>query len=46
MEKREVIIDAAKKAFRQYGIFKTTLEDIGYKCGVKKNSLYTLLINI
>ncbi len=40
MDKKDIIIDAAKKAFRQYGIFKTTLEDIGYKCGMKKNSLY------
>jgi len=40
MDKKTEIIEAAKKAFRQYGVYKTTLDDIGAKCGMRKNSLY------
>ena len=40
MDKRTEIIDAAKKAFRQYGVYKTTLDDIGANCNMRKNSLY------
>ena len=40
MSKKEEIIEAAKKIFSEYGIEKTTLEDIGSKCGMKKSSLY------
>ena len=40
MSKKEEIIEAAKKIFSEYGIEKTTLEDIAGKCGMKKSSLY------
>jgi len=40
MDKRLEIIEAAKKAFRQYGIFKTTLDDVASNCKIKKNALY------
>lgn len=40
MDKREEIIEGAKKAFRHYGIFKTNLEDVGKECQMSKNALY------
>ncbi|MDD4155386.1 MAG: TetR/AcrR family transcriptional regulator [Endomicrobiaceae bacterium] len=40
MEKKQEIIETAKQVFRQYGLNKTTLEDIASRLNMKKNSLY------
>ena len=40
MDKKQEIIETAKTVFRQYGLSKTTLEDIASRMGMKKNSLY------
>jgi AcrR family transcriptional regulator len=34
------LIDAARRAFEQHGIFKATVEDIAKASGVRKSSLY------
>ena len=39
-EKKEKIVEAARKVFSKYGYNKTTLDDIGNIVGMKKNSLY------
>ncbi len=39
-DKREQILEAARKVFSRYGYNKTTLDDIGEVVGMKKNSLY------
>lgn len=38
--KREMILEEARAIFTQYGYEKTTLDDIGSKCGLNKASLY------
>lgn len=40
MDRKEEIILAAEKIFLQYGIHKTTLEDIARECGINKTALY------
>ncbi len=40
VEKKEKIVEAARKVFSKYGYNKTTLDDIGNIVGMKKNSLY------
>lgn len=44
-DKREVILEAARKIFSKYGYSKTTLDDIGEVVGMKKNSLYHYFSN-
>ncbi len=44
-DKRERIVEAAKKVFSKYGYNKSTLEDIGKIVGMKKNSLYHYFSN-
>ncbi len=39
-EKKEKIVEAARKVFSKFGYNKTTLDDIGNIVGMKKNSLY------
>jgi AcrR family transcriptional regulator len=39
-EKKEKIVEAARKVFSKYGYNKTTLDDIGNIVGMRKNSLY------
>jgi len=39
-DKKEKIVEAARKVFSKYGYNKTTLDDIGNIVGMKKNSLY------
>ncbi len=39
-EKKEKIVEAARKVFSKYGYNKTTLDDIGSIVGMRKNSLY------
>jgi AcrR family transcriptional regulator len=45
LNKKELILEAAKGVFAKYGFAKTTLEDIGKKVGMKKNSLYHYFAN-
>ncbi len=40
VNKRHRILQAASEVFARYGYDKTTLEDIGKKCGLNKASLY------
>ena len=39
-EKKDKIVEAARKVFSKYGYNKTTLDDIGNIVGMRKNSLY------
>lgn len=39
-DKREQILEAARKVFSRFGYNKTNLDDIGEVVGMKKNSLY------
>jgi AcrR family transcriptional regulator len=39
-DKKEKIVESARKVFSKYGYNKTTLDDIGNIVGMKKNSLY------
>jgi len=42
---RGEIVDAASKLFQQYGLFKTTMEDIAKAAGKGKSTLYYYFIN-
>lgn len=44
-DKREVILENARKMFSKYGYSKTTMDDIGEVVGMKKNSLYHYFSN-
>ena len=44
-EKKETILEVAKRLFARYGFSKTTLDDIGEAVGMKKNSLYHYFAN-
>ena len=40
MNKKDTIIEVAKVVFSEFGVEKTTLDDIGVRCEMKKSSLY------
>ncbi len=43
--KKEQILKAASSVFARYGFSKTTMDDIGERVGIKKNSLYHYFTN-
>lgn len=45
VNKRDRILQTASEVFARYGYDKTTLEDIGKKCGLNKASLYYYFSN-
>ncbi len=45
VNKRDRILQAASEVFARYGYDKTTLDDIGKKCGLNKASLYYYFSN-
>lgn len=40
MNKREEILGAAEAVFLQYGLKKSTLDDVAERCGINKTALY------